>query len=615
MPDSILIIDNPLELHVIERQHPDLKGVPLILLSGNFSPQQLEEYAGRKFTYFDEPITDEDARRLSENIHHLLWNWFLDDSGNDLSLIDGCSLGSAFASSLETLLDSLFCYLAGLGKLLHEYHVVYYSSQAEDIFLDVIAHLHQEIGFAVRPVETSERKETVPYGSRKLRLDAGGRKRDFGTLFQQGGWKEKAVSVVLRGLQAKPKGEKRVLLMPSGKLGSYFAHVHENGSPDGFRWILPLSRLRHLFRRGENMPVYYHFSSVGPDQTSNISTVLQRLKAKILKRVTLLDPELLIAVMERHTFSYFSGALNYYRNSLKMFRALEPELAIFSADGYETFILAAQAAKKAGISTAIIPHGLYGWGYSEAKSGRFQVFDYGLAFGRVDRDNYLSSGMDNETIKITSFPYFERFLPSKERGTSDYRKALILSPDKMTMCPAEKITRELRFYYGVCRLLEDLGIELIGIKGRLDLQFRNAGLETNEITLGGRKFPLLFGYTAFPEAVKEADLVIGPNSTALIEANLLGKDYYVYQDTPFHEYSPSVLSAIFNYVNVSFNIDQLRENILKKQPYRPGCSVYDLVDLNGVQNREDLFSKFESGIMSVLESVKAKESSSVTLSA
>jgi len=332
--------------------------------------------------------------------------------------------------------------------------------------------------------------------------------------------------------------------------------------------------------------------------------VLQRLKVNIKERITQIDCKLLIAVMERHTFAYFHGAFNYYRSALKIIRVFNPDLAIFSADGCEDFILAAQAAKQAGINTAIIPHGLYSWGYSEYKSGRFKVFDYGMAFGQVDVDNYIRSGMPAEKINVTSFPYFERFLPFKKTSTCNYRKALVLAPDGVNVCPSEKIAEVLKYYRGVIQLLDELGIELIGIKGRLNILFSNSGLNTDYIILDGRKVPLLTGYTAFPEAVKDVELVIGMPGTALIEATLLGKDYYVYQHTPFHDFTPSILPALYGYVNVSYNMIQLRENILnKKQTYKQGFSVCDLVDLEGVQNREDLYRKFESEIMSVMESV------------
>jgi hypothetical protein len=239
-------------------------------------------------------------------------------------------------------------------------------------------------------------------------------------------------------------------------------------------------------------------------------------------------------------------------------------------------------------------------GYSEYQSGRFQVFDYGMAFGQVDVDNYRKSGIPEEKIHITSSSYFERFLPFKKANTSDYHKAMLLSPDNMNVCAAEKIGEELVFYHEVSRLLEDLGIELIGIKARNEIHFHNLGIETNELNLNGKKIPLLSGYTAFPETVKEADIIIGPASTALMEASLLGKDYYIYQHTPFHDFTPSILSALHEYVYVSYDVAQLRKNILNKQPYKPGCSVNDFIDLEGVKSKEDLFRKFESGLEAVL---------------
>jgi hypothetical protein len=290
--------------------------------------------------------------------------------------------------------------------------------------------------------------------------------------------------------------------------------------------------------------------------SKNIPSLIQRLKANLHQRVSLVDPELLIAVMERYTFIHFQRAMNYFYNAKKMFQNLRPELAILSADTYENFILAAQAAKQVGVKTAIIPHGLYCWGYS------------------------------------------------------DYHKALILSPDNMNICPAYKFGEEMVFYHEVSRLLEELGIELIGIKARHEMEFSNSGIETNELNLNGKKIPLLFGYTAFPEAVKEADIIIGPASTVIIEASLLSKDYYVYQQTPFHDFTLSILPALYDCVNVSYNMLQLRKNILNKQPYRQGCSVYDIVDLEGVKTREDLFRKFESGVEEVL-ALAGKDASAI----
>ena len=154
-------------------------------------------------------------------------------------------------------------------------------------------------------------------------------------------------------------------------------------------------------------------------------------------------------------------------------------------------------------------------------------------------------------------------------------------------------------------------INLIGLKSRrrsCSYTYSNIGLPDNKLVINGNAIPLLSGYASFADAVKYADFVIGPASTALIEAGLMDKDYYVYQHTAFHEYVPNMLPSLFDYINASFNMDQLRETIQNRRPYKQGCSVNDLIDLEGVKTKEDLFHKFESGIQAVLESIDSEES-------
>jgi hypothetical protein len=62
--------------------------------------------------------------------------------------------------------------------------------------------------------------------------------------------------------------------------------------------------------------------------------------------------------------------------------------------------------------------------------------------------------------------------------------------------------------------------------------------------------------------------------------------------------------SIYKHVNVAFDMKQLRENILKRQPYKQGCSVNDLIDLEGVKTKENLYNKFKSGIQAVLNDIE-----------
>jgi hypothetical protein len=601
MSDPILIIDSNLELEVLEHQNPELENAPLILLSNNFSPQQLNEYSDRGYIYFDDPITNEDAIRLSDDIHHLIWNWFLDESGRDLSLLNGCSLGRAFASSLEILFNTILRYLHGLEKLLNVNHIVYYSDHSEDIFLDVIIHLQRKIGFAVRKIETNRHNKKIIFGKYNLKIDPGGRKRDLAPMFSRNNWKSWIISFLLLRLQKTPKNKKRILFMPGGKMNSYFDHIRKNGCPEGFRWILPIAGLGDFISGISRRPLFYHFSNTRYNRSTETSSVIFHLKDNLRQTIKFIDPDLIIKLMERYTFKYFEGAYKYFLNALEMFHSLKPELAIFSSDVYEDYNISAMAAKQAGIKTLIIPHGLYIWGYKETKSGQFKIFDYGLAFGQVDVDTYVANGMPKKNVRISSFPYFEKFLPRRKKRNLDYRRALVLSPDNYNMCPGEKIAMENKFYLLMSRLLKELEIEFVGIKARHHFHFQNIGSIEDSLNIDGTEIPLISGYSSLPKVVNEVDMVIGPASTALIETNLLGKDYYIYQHAPFHEFTSSISSSLLGFVNASFNIDQLRENIMNKQPYKPGCSVDDFLDLKDVNNREELFSKFESRILSVLE--------------
>ena len=521
MTNPFLIIDNNLELEIIENNHPDISSAPLILLSNNFSPQQLEKYNQRGYFYYDDLTTKEDGIRLTKTMDHLLWTWFIDEEGNDLSFIGGCSLGSAFVSSLENLFSTILRYITGLRKMLNKGHAVYFSSRTEGIFLDVIAFLQKEIGFTLYLVETRIFQKQQVYGKNAIKIDSAGRFRDLTPIFKQGGLKKKFISKVLQTFKKRNRGRKYLLFVPGGKHESYFDYINNQKSTADFNWILPATDIQNLFLRinHTNATTYYYWTAIGSDKSDRIIKITEDLKNNIRKRVTMIDPELLIKIMERHTFIYFIVAYNYYLNALSTFHAEKPILAIFSGEDYETYILAAQAAKQAKVYTAITSHGLNCWGSEKYKSSKFKVFDYGLAFGKQDADNYNYSGIAKERVFITSFPYFERFLPViLTKNTNKYRTALLLSPDNYNHVTLEKSDAEYKYFKEVSALLNELGIEIIGIKSRYQHHYRNLGLENDKLEINGKVIHLLSGYYSFPDIVKDADFVIGPASTALMPA-------------------------------------------------------------------------------------------------
>jgi hypothetical protein len=604
MSEPIIIIDNNLELELIEKQHPELLDTPLILSSSSFSPQDLELYEKRGYSYFDDLITKQEAKQLSKNMYQLIWTWFIDENGNDLSMINGCSLGAAFASSLETLFSSLLRYTTGFKKLIKKEHIVYVSSKTSEICLDIVVSLQKEVGFTLSQVEVSESQKQLTYGRHKLIMDSGSRCRDLAPIFRRGGLKEKFIEKILQVVQGNNIPKMRVMFIPGGKHESYFEYL--NGKKDcKINWVIPFNRNSNLFYKKNKNISYYYLRAIGSKGHEKTNQIIFSLKENIKNYVTIIDHELLIKVLERHTFCVFNGAHNYYLNVMTTLQAKKPELVILSTDNYETHILAAQAAKKMNTQTAVTSHGLNSWGSKQYRSGRFKVFDYALAFGKQDADNYNYAGTNKKKIFISSFPYFARFLPQiKVNDTERYKKVILLSPDVMMNITSEKTDAEYKYYKEVFNLLKELGMEIVGIKNRHVFQYHNIGLADKKLVINGNAIPLLSGYSSFPDAIKGTDCVIGPASTALIEAGLMGKDYYVYQHTLFQEFVPNMLPSLFDYVNGSFNMGQLRENILKRQPYKQGCSVNDLIDLEGVKTKEDLFNKFESGIQAVLHDIE-----------
>jgi len=600
--NPVLIIDNNVELEGIEKQHPELADAPLVLLSSSFSSQQLDKYKNRGYTYFDELITLDEGIDQNNNMKELVWNWFIDENGDDLSLINGCSLGSAFVSSGEVLMGLSLRFLTGLRKTLELGHTVYFSKKTDLFCYWIITFLQKEIGFSLVLVET-EQQQRKTYGKHKLKIDAGNRGRDLAPIFKKGGLKEKIIAKSLKIFQ-KRSNEKKVVFVPGGKEQAYFEYSGKYRGTRKFNWLFPLSK-DQLFNKNEGINFYY-WREIGDQDFHKIGQIVKNMKSNIIKNCSIIEPELLIKLMDIYIFSYFVGAYNYYLNVRSTLVAEKPELVVLSADDYETYILIAQAAKKEKIATAITSHGLNSyWGDKKYRNGRFKVFDYALAYGKVDVGNYKFSGIKNNNIKITSFPYFERFLPVQEsKGTNQYKKAVLLPLDIFNNLVLEKTAVEYRYLKDIYFLLNELKIELIGIKTRHSFSYNNLGLDDDIWRIEDHEIPLLSGYTTFPDAIKDADIVIGPASTALIEAGLLGKDYYVFQHTAFHEFIPSLFPSLFNYINASYSIEQLKKNILKKQPYKKGCSVNDLVDLDGVKSKEDLYRKYEVGIQEVLDDIE-----------
>ncbi len=600
MKRNIIIIDNFQELKLIENKYSCLENVCLILLSDNFTLSEIELLKKREMYFFDKYITPKNSKVFSDFINEFLWNWYLDEKGNDLSKVKGLSLGSAFCPSVEILMTTISRYCLGLKTLLKKNDNVYFTNNTEKIFIETIYQLKSNIGFELYPVNVTEKRGEIYFGKLKQILDPGGRYRDLKPIFSKPKFISRVFFKIYSYFDLKLTAGKNILFMPGGKSEKYFEDILDENRKLEFNWVYQFSTKKIFKSFGKNISYFQFYSN---KKTIDINLILKFLKTNLSNKKTLIENKLIIKVFEKFLFVYFEDAIKYYTSALNFFEKNRIDLVILSADGYEHFLLVAQAAKNKKIKTALIPHGYYDWGYKELKQKNLKtyLFDYIFCFGRFDYENAILSGVSKKNIVITSFPYFEKFLPLVKKNRNKYTNVLILIPDIMNISMIEKIDQKIIYLCNVIKMLVDLKISIKGIKTRSIFEVRKL-LKNNEkfFIYNKQKVPVIEGYNNFDDITNDVDLIIGPQSTALIESGLKGIDYFVYEHIDFSKHCPSIISSAYSLLNIANSFKQLEINILNKSPFKENYSVFDFIDLYNLNSKSELYKKFEENIYNTI---------------
>jgi hypothetical protein len=600
MQNHILLINNNDDLKAIEKNYPELINMPLILLSSYFSDDEIVSYQDRGYTYYDEYLDEDNATDIHNTVHHIQWDWFLSNSNRDVSVVNGCSLGVVFVPSMQVLLSSVLKYLFVFEKLLNKNSSIYLCHQTDSLVQEVLFYLQKINKFSLEIV--TESNKLISADNAPLDVNGDYRKHDF--LLNKRKWTALTLQFLLnRQHLFFNKRMPNVLFMPAGKNEVYFQYIKNQKSIRNFNWIISLHSLKDIaliFKRKCN---FFYFSSERLFDVSGVNNLISKLKGNILSKKYRIDSQLLVSIMDNHIFNYFQGAVNYYHNSVEMISCLQPKLLVLSSESHESFLLVSQAAKKNNIKIALLPHGMYGTSRPEFKVGRFKWIDYGFSFGNLDKDIYLNSGLKKEDVYITGHPYFESFIPARLRiDKSKYKRAILLPPD-MNQCDINsKIYHESEFYKDVCLLMQQLNIEIVGIKVRDERHLSINKMKKDTITVNGKKIPILVNCGTFVTIINDlnVDLVVGGNSTAIMEIGLLGVDYYVYERSKTGN-SNQVKQSFYKYLNVSHNVEKLKENILGNNPYSDGYSVNDLIDISGIFTQEGIFQKLEEVVETVVK--------------
>ena len=118
--NKIIFIDNIDEFKLIDKKFKDIYNKSkIILLSNNFSYDEINELKKFNFDFIDNFLTNDDIIEISETIESNLFSWFIDvDTKIDLSSYQNLSLGFTFSSSIEIILNTYSVSFASFELLL-----------------------------------------------------------------------------------------------------------------------------------------------------------------------------------------------------------------------------------------------------------------------------------------------------------------------------------------------------------------------------------------------------------------------------------------------------------------------------------------------------------------
>ena len=236
-----------------------------------------------------------------------------------------------------------------------------------------------------------------------------------------------------------------------------------------------------------------------------------------------------------------------YYEYYKLISKLNLDLLVTKHDWEEDWQLIVEVAKKLGVETFVILHGMpvaSNIRYLSQNRNADNLIVYGEGLKRL----YTEIGVNPEKIHIIGYPPFDEFIKAEKK---EGKYILIL---QHTFHPSEILDKEkadIDYIRVVKEVLKNKSDKIIYKlhPGRQDINYFRKILEYFEL-----KWEIIDREKTLAELIPESKFVVGPASTAAMETLIVGKEYYYVKLTPM-DYPPPYDG---NHLKVATNVEELK---------------------------------------------------------
>lgn len=533
---------NPLV--IVENRHdvddylrPGVEGKSFSFLTFDWMTLESLKRRGNRVFPIEDFIPRDVGLKYQEIMETRAQDWYT-FRGEDITEFHGISLGASFTLELLQYFAYAFRYGIAMARAVHELdpsHLVAYLIPEDHPYLEytikreVIARVARDHGMMLNRYESigPEQVKRLPEViSRDIyRLDLG--KKLFYRIVSGLG------HTIDRIRNRKPE----VLVIPEGIFyNPFFERYLELSGELGYRITFPVmdhpprSLTLEMIRKG-TVPFYPRKLGLKRGSRERIATIRRKIAELMVKpewkgrwELEGVDFSPVFERIIREVVIPDIGATVDF--ALKCMGELErrPIVAlIVPNDKARSTRILLEASKRKGIETFYFEHGLKTFNAPSSLTGGKRLLDTIICWGERDRSAYLAQGVEERRLVVRTPPFLANYLPMRSRHKKWSGRILILQHCYSKDHVNGVAHYEEEFLIHLCEGLQSFGIRHLRLKLHPGVSMR----AYFEKLVEDRKLDIeVFKNENLRSLILWSDLVIGPISTAVLEAVMLGRDYY-----------------------------------------------------------------------------------------